>query len=130
MNLKSPKFLAAAIALSLSVTSLSAYAFPQKKKKSAAENAPPAVKLEVAAPAQTPAPPTPAPKAQAQAGTVSSEKDPQREAWRINVDPYAIIGSGIDLSRRGETLTVREFAQLADAIAAARESTSPVGLES
>ena len=42
----------------------------------------------------------------------------------------AIIGSGIDLSRRGETLTVREFAQLADAIAAARESTSPVGLES
>lgn len=94
MNLKSPKFLAGAIALSLSVTSLSAYAFPQKKKKSAAENAPPAVKLEVAAPAQTPAPPTPAPKAQAQAGTVSSEKDPQREAWRINVDPYAIIGSG------------------------------------
>ena len=42
----------------------------------------------------------------------------------------AITGSGIDLSRRGETLTVREFAQLADAIAAARESTSPVGLES
>ncbi len=38
----------------------------------------------------------------------------------------AITGSGIDLSRRGETLTVREFAQLADALSAAREPAGPV----
>lgn len=40
----------------------------------------------------------------------------------------ALEHSGIDLGRRGETLTVREFAQLADALSAAREpaAMSPV----
>lgn len=41
----------------------------------------------------------------------------------------AITSSGIDLSRRGETLTVREFAQLADAITTAREPADPAVLE-
>ncbi|MBS1787250.1 MAG: hypothetical protein JST85_05985 [Acidobacteria bacterium] len=92
MKLKSPTLLAVAIALCLSVTSLSAHAFPQKKKKkSAAENSPPTVKLETSAPAQAPAPTE---QAASPAGNSASEKDPQREAWRINVEPYAIIGSG------------------------------------
>lgn len=32
---------------------------------------------------------------------VNPEKDPQREAWRINVEPYAILGSG----RPGKTVS-------------------------
>lgn len=69
---------------------ISSSAVAQKKKKKAqAENSPPAVKLEVG-PAQRPqeAPP------QAQAVAVSPEKDPQREKWRISVEPYATLGSG------------------------------------
>ncbi len=44
----------------------------------------------------------------------------------------AITGSGIDLGRRGETLTVAEFAQLADAITTAREpaDSATLGRES
>lgn len=92
MKLKSPMLLAGAIALCLSVTSLSAYAVPQKKKKkSAGENSPPTVKLETSDTAQTPASTE---QAASPAGNSPSEKDPQREAWRINVEPYAIIGSG------------------------------------
>ena len=93
MKLKSPMLLAAGtIALCLSVTSLSAYAVPQKKKKkSAAENSPPTVKLETDAPTQAAAPTE---QAATPTGNSPSEKDPQREAWRINVEPYAIIGSG------------------------------------
>ena len=92
MKQKSPALLAGAIALSLLVTSLSVHASPQKKKKkSAAENSPPTVKLETSAQAQAP---TSEEQATSPAVNSPSEKDPQREAWRINVEPYAIIGSG------------------------------------
>ncbi len=91
MKFKSPTLLAGAVALCLTAASFSVYALPQKKKKSASENSPPTVKLEATAPA-----PNPAPKAQAAppAATAQGEKDPQREAWRINVEPYGIFGSG------------------------------------
>lgn len=75
---------------------LASNAAPQKKKKK--QNAPPTVKLEAPAPqekAPAPAPsPSSASKADATGEPLPLEKDPQREAWRINVEPYAIFGSG------------------------------------
>jgi hypothetical protein len=74
---------------------ISASAAPQKKKKKKdSVNAAPAVKLEtpvVEKPAGT-AQPTPA--TAAAAAPLAAEKDPQRERWRIQVEPYAILGSG------------------------------------
>lgn len=86
-----------------------AHAAPQKKKKKKQEggkavNSPPSVKLEAepqvtappektvqpAAPAQAPA----AVQAPTQVEAVPAEKDPQREMWRIPVEPYAVFGSG------------------------------------
>ncbi len=55
----------------------------QKKKKKDA-NAQPSVKLEAGS----------LQKPDAQPATQQGEKDPQREAWRINVEPYATLGSG------------------------------------
>ena len=83
--------LLAAVVISM-MCNAPAQAHPQKKKKKAA-NAPPAVTLQTAKPepATAPAAQT-APTAQAEA--LPAEKDPQREAWRINVEPYAILGSG------------------------------------
>lgn len=94
MKLSSRRFIACTIIGTLAAsTAVGAYAFPQKKKKS--ENAPPAIKLETAAPpvkpASTDSSQAPADKA---AAPLPAEKDPQREAWRINVEPYAIFGSG------------------------------------
>jgi WD40 repeat protein len=73
-------------------------ATPQKKKK--AGNSPPTVKLETA-PVNDPnqqrqqTPATAAAPAQANSAAKSAEKeDPARAAWRINVEPYAIFGSG------------------------------------
>lgn len=80
------RFLAGALTVSLLICCASAaHAAPQKKKKKQAGNAPPAVKLD--APATT-APTSPP------ATNLPAEKDPQREQWRINVEPYAVFGSG------------------------------------
>src|SRR6185369_11668810 len=76
-----------------------AQATPQKKKK--AGNSPPTVKLETAPvndpnqqSPQTPAT-APAGSAQSKSAAKSAEKeDPIRDVWRINVEPYAIFGSG------------------------------------
>jgi DNA-binding beta-propeller fold protein YncE len=71
-------------------------ASPQKKKKKAA-NAPaaPARPQPATAPAAPPASqPAAASVPSAPAEPLPAEKDPQREAWRINVEPYAILGSG------------------------------------
>src|SRR5262249_47465849 len=72
-----------------------AHSSPQKKKK--AGNSPPTVKLETA-PANDPnqqGPQTPAGSAQTNTAAKPAEKeDPVRAAWRINVEPYAIFGSG------------------------------------
>ncbi|MGH9842031.1 MAG: NHL repeat-containing protein [Blastocatellia bacterium] len=81
------------VALSLSIAlSLFTLAAPQKKKKkkAAAEKAPPTQTLE---PAPTPQAPRPG-QQPASPEPASPEKDPQREKWRIAVEPYAILGSG------------------------------------
>jgi hypothetical protein len=69
---------------------VSAQAAPQKKKKKAG-NSPPTVKLE-AAPVSDPAQQQKG--APSQPGPTAKEQDPQRAAWRIEVEPYAILGSG------------------------------------
>lgn len=96
------RFAAFAVTITLLVSiGTSAPAAPQKKKKKG--NTPPAVKLEtVTPPATSPRPdPSQSPARKAadsaeplQAEPLPAEKDPQREAWRINVEPYAIFGSG------------------------------------
>ncbi|MBI1764390.1 MAG: hypothetical protein HYR56_23430 [Acidobacteria bacterium] len=64
----------------------STQAAPQKKKKKAA-----AAGETAAEPAETgKAPGAPPAKVEGPA----AEKDPARESWRINVEPYAILGSG------------------------------------
>ncbi len=66
-----------------------AHALAQKKKRQKG-NAPPTVKLEVGKSQEAPAP-----VAQPQpTESLPAEKDPQREVWRIAVEPYAIFGSG------------------------------------
>lgn len=98
MNMTPRLFAASLLSLSLILT---ASAAPQKKKKKKDNvNSAPTVKLE--APAVEKATPTtqpaPAPAAAATAAPpkeqLSVEKDPQRERWRIAVEPYAILGSG------------------------------------
>jgi hypothetical protein len=64
----------------------SAQASPQKKKKKAAGN-PPSATLKVG-PEEKPQTQSP------QDVALPAEKDPQRELWRISVEPYAILGSG------------------------------------
>jgi DNA-binding beta-propeller fold protein YncE len=86
------------LALSLTLTFSTpfadqAYAAPQKKnqkkKKKSEANAPPTVKLEVVKQQEEPAP------QQAQSKEpLLPDKDPQRQIWRITVEPYAILGSG------------------------------------
>ena len=75
-----------AVLATLSLLFFSSQATAQKKKKKAG-NAPPTVKLEVTPVKsnQQPAPAQPEPAA---------KEDPQRAAWRIEVEPYAILGSG------------------------------------
>ncbi len=63
----------------------------KKKKKGGAANAPPTVQTQVTPPAATPAPAAVEPQTDSSA---VGEKDPAREAWRINVEPYATFGSG------------------------------------
>lgn len=81
------------VLVTLSLLFITADAAPQKKKKKAG-NAPPTVKLEVTpikdANQQPDQQPQPAP---APSEPVAKE-DPQRTAWRIAVEPYAILGSG------------------------------------
>src|SRR5262245_46291419 len=94
MKSRLPSLLAILATLSLLFASPSAS--PQKKKKKDG-NSPPTVKLE-AIPVkdsnhrQQPAQAEPAAKP-AQAGP-SAKEDPAREAWRIEVEPYAVLGSG------------------------------------
>jgi len=80
-----PLTLLAVLAI-LSLLFFSSNATPQKKKK--AGNSPPTVKLEVT-PVKNPNPPP----ASAQS-ELAVKEDPQRVAWRIEVEPYAILGSG------------------------------------
>ncbi len=81
----------------LSLLFTSAHATPQKKKKKAG-NSPPAVKLEAAPAKDANQPPQPAHQPQpAPAQTepaAKAKEDPQRAAWRIEVEPYAVFGSG------------------------------------
>jgi hypothetical protein len=109
------------VVITLSITiSISAIAEPQKKKKKAAGNPAPAATLETSvnqkagaatgttqkkkkkkaagnsAPAVTPEI-SPEQKTEVPVeakAPLSAEKDPQRERWRISVEPYAILGSG------------------------------------
>lgn len=75
----------------------------QKKKKkanrapaapTAAQPATPPAPLPAAADSSTPATPAAQATSAAAAAPLPAEQDPQREAWRINVEPYAILGSG------------------------------------
>lgn len=84
------------IGLSL-VLGTGALSAPQKKKKKAQV---PAVVSPAAAPATAPATAPPTPPSSTNE-TLLGESDPQREAWRINVEPYAILGSG----RPGKTVS-------------------------
>lgn len=83
------------VLVTLSLLFVTADASPQKKKKKAG-NAPPTVKLEATPIKDTNQQPQPA--QQPQAASAQSEpaanEDPQRAAWRIEVEPYAILGSG------------------------------------
>ncbi len=88
----------AAVLISILFTA-SAHAAPQKKKKKAA-NAPPAVTQQTPKPAAPVAAPTESAQAAATAEALPAEKDPARESWRINAEPYAILGSG----RPGKTV--------------------------
>jgi hypothetical protein len=97
MKLSPRTFITFAFAIALTASTVATIqAAPQKKKKKG--NAPPTVKLEtVTQPAKAPAaapPQSPVTKPAATAEPLPAEKDPQREAWRINVEPYAIFGSG------------------------------------
>ncbi len=89
----------AAVLISILFTA-PAHAAPQKKKKKAA-NAPPTVTLQTPKPAPAVVAPAAAPvQAAAQTEDLPAEKDPARELWRINAEPYAILGSG----RPGKTV--------------------------
>lgn len=98
MKLSPRNYVAFTLAIALAAsTGITAQASPQKKKNKA--NSPPTVKLETVAPPVKPPQPDPMQSPVSKPAAVSSEtlpaeKDPQREAWRINVEPYAIFGSG------------------------------------
>ncbi|HKQ79543.1 MAG TPA: hypothetical protein VJ810_37970 [Blastocatellia bacterium] len=86
-----------AIFVTLSLLSVSSSASPQKKKK--AGNSPPTVKLEaipVKDPNQRrqPAPSQAEPAAKPSQAEPAAKEDPARMAWRIEVEPYAVLGSG------------------------------------
>lgn len=83
--------LLAAVVISM-MCNAPAQAHPQKKKKKAA-NAPPTVTLQTPKPEPVAATAAPAQIA-ANAEALPAEKDPARESWRINAEPYAILGSG------------------------------------
>lgn len=92
MRLKFQLSLVCLIALALSASIPTTSASSQNKKKKAAENSPPTVTLEATVPTQkedqkSQVKPSAEP-------TASGEKDPQRESWRIAVEPFAILGSG------------------------------------
>ncbi|MGE0132319.1 MAG: NHL repeat-containing protein [Blastocatellales bacterium] len=79
----------------LSLLLVSADASPQKKKKKAGAS-PPTIKLESAPVKDTNQQPQPTQQPQpapAHSESVAKE-DPQHAAWRIEVEPYAILGSG------------------------------------
>src|SRR5262249_31313826 len=69
-------------------------ATPQKKKKKQSQETPPAATqpTDQSQPAQSQPEQSAAPNAAAAQPT--GEQDQQREAWRINVEPYAMLGSG------------------------------------
>jgi DNA-binding beta-propeller fold protein YncE len=95
MKLRLRTLLALSLTLAFTVTFVdSTHATPQKKasqkKKKSEDNAPPTVKLEVAKPQEEP----PVPVQPQSKEPLPAEKDPQRELWRIGVEPYAIFGSG------------------------------------
>ncbi|MCI0390143.1 MAG: hypothetical protein MOB07_15435 [Acidobacteria bacterium] len=77
-----------AILATWSLLFVSPSASPQKKKK--AGNSPPTVKLEVIPVKESNQQQQPAP---AQSEPAAKE-DPARAAWRIEVEPYAVLGSG------------------------------------
>ncbi|MGE0883964.1 MAG: hypothetical protein AB7P14_10500 [Blastocatellales bacterium] len=91
MKSKFSRLLAGAAALSLLATSVLANPLIQKKKKGSTENSPPTVKVEAIIPEQKPESKAPVTSS---AEAAPDEKGQQRESWRINVEPYAIIGSG------------------------------------
>jgi len=99
MKPNSPVFSALFIVAALSFALFNpAYASPQKKKKKqAAIAAPEATQPTNQPPAAQPQPAQPPAHAATDhttAAPLAAEKDPQREAWRIHAEPYAILGSG------------------------------------
>jgi hypothetical protein len=94
--MKSKSITILTVIATLSLLFISSSAAPQKKKNKAG-GAPSTAKTEAApetAPDQKPAPAaTPAPARPKPAAPVV-EEDPARAAWRIEVEPYAIFGSG------------------------------------
>jgi hypothetical protein len=93
MKPNSKVFSALFIIAALSFALLSSVdATPQKKKKKQGQEAPPAATQ----PTTQPQPDQPVERAapNAAAAQPTGEQDPQREAWRINVEPYAMLGSG------------------------------------
>jgi hypothetical protein len=86
--MKSKSITTLTVILTLSFLVISSSAAPQKKKK--AGGSPSTAKTD-AAPAKEPdQQPQPAPQPAAPA----AEEDPARAAWRIEVEPYAVFGSG------------------------------------
>src|SRR5262245_16738888 len=82
--MRSKPFTILAVLATLSFLFFSSYAAPQKKKK--AGGSPSATKTEAAPDKDADQPPAPAEPA--------AKEDPARAVWRIEVEPYAIFGSG------------------------------------
>ncbi len=83
------RFMKTTALLFISAALLAPTAFAQKKKKKAPANAPPVVKLVTIT-----EPPAATESTATQTVPLPAEKDPQREPWRLNVEPYTILGSG------------------------------------
>jgi DNA-binding beta-propeller fold protein YncE len=99
MRPHSPIFSALFVTAALSFALLNpVQATPQKKKKKQAQNSPPSVTQQTGQPQPVqPQPVQPTDHAtpdHTAAAPLAAEKDPQREAWRIQAEPYAILGSG------------------------------------
>jgi hypothetical protein len=92
-----PMILAFLVAVAFSIASFHPVdSAAQKKNKKKATEATPSVTKSPEQPAQSQTGP-PAADAAATKDTsapIAAEKDPQRESWRINVEPYAILGNG------------------------------------
>jgi DNA-binding beta-propeller fold protein YncE len=87
--MKSKTLTILAVLVTLSFLFFSSHAAPQKKKKKAGDS-PSTVKTEAAPDKDSDQQPQPAPAPSEPA----AKEDPARAAWRIEVEPYAIFGSG------------------------------------